>query len=159
MGSGKSMLGKSLASATGLFFADLDEMIETSAGKTITEIFANEGEEVFRVLEHETLLKAVHTLDDVIIAVGGGTPCFFDHMDLMNKTGKTIYLKYTPEKLFEYLREEPDKRPLISGKSDKELRDYIHRKLKEREPFYQQARHTLTWPEISIGLLEKIISR
>lgn len=152
------MLGKKLASATGLLFADLDEIIENSAGKTIPEIFASEGEEAFRVLEHETLLRVVNTLEDAIIAVGGGTPCFFDHMDLMNKAGRTIYLKYTPEKLFEYLKEEPDKRPLISGKSNRELMDYIHKTLKEREPYYQQASHTLAWPDISVESLVKIIS-
>ena len=83
MGSGKSMLGKSLASSTGFLFADLDKVIETDAGKSISEIFKNDGEEPFRVLEHEALLKIINTLKDAVIAVGGGTPCFFDHMKLM----------------------------------------------------------------------------
>ncbi|HHJ10774.1 MAG TPA: shikimate kinase [Bacteroidetes bacterium] len=159
MGSGKSMFGKEFALSAGLFFADLDEIIEINEGKNISNIFAKEGEEVFRVLEHKALLQAINTMDDVVIAVGGGTPCFFDHMKLMNQVGQTIYLKYPPEKLFEYLKEEPDKRPLISGKSDEELIDYIRKKLKEREFFYEQAQHILSWPEISVEALKKIISQ
>ena len=157
MGSGKSKLGKSLASFADLLFADIDEVIEIDAGKSIPEIFKNDGEEQFRVLEHEALLKVINTLRDAVIAVGGGTPCFFDHMKLMNRAGITIYLKYTPDKLFEHLKDESDKRPLLSGKTDKELFSYIQYKLKEREPFYNQSRHIISWPEISVDKLKEIV--
>ena len=158
MGSGKTTLGRQLASEAGLTFADLDGIIETGAGKDISEIFKEIGEERFRVLEHETLLK-IFQLKKTVVAVGGGTPCFFNNMELMNRAGITIYLKYPPEILFKFLKEEPDTRPLISGMADKELLTYIRYKLQERKPFYEQAKHILTWPDITVKRLEEILGR
>ncbi len=157
MGSGKTTYGRELAERAGRVFIDLDEVIETEAGKSITEIFAGGGEERFRVLEHEALRRTIAIHPEAVIAVGGGTPCYFNNMELMNGSGITIYLQHPPEVLAAYLEEEPDKRPLISGMGRKELREYIAGKLQEREPFYRQAQVILKWPDISAAALMRFI--
>ena len=84
MGSGKSTLGLRLAQKAGLSFIDLDHYIETRFRKTINEIFAEKGEKEFRIIERN-MLREVGEFEDVIIATGGGAPCFFDNIDYMNK--------------------------------------------------------------------------
>jgi len=157
MGSGKTTYGRELAERSGKVFIDLDEVIEAEAGKKIPEIFATEGEERFRVLEHEALRRILAATDEAVIAVGGGTPCYFNNMDLMNDAGTTVYLKHPPEALADYLEEEPGKRPLIAGMDKEELRTYIAGKLKEREPYYRQARIILEWPGISPEKLLEVV--
>ena len=92
MGSGKSVVGRKLSSATGLNFVDLDNYILKKEDRTINEIFDEEGEDYFRQTEHR-LLKEIIEKDDFILSCGGGTPCFFDNMTMMNRNGITIYLK------------------------------------------------------------------
>ena len=92
MGSGKTTLGKALAQKLGVDFIDLDLYIETRYHKTVREIFAESGEERFRQIE-KSLLHEVADFENVIIAAGGGTPCFFDNIDYMNGHGTCVYLK------------------------------------------------------------------
>lgn len=139
MGSGKTHWGKIWAGKYQLSFADLDEVIETTQRKTIAKIFEEKGEDHFREVESATL----HTLADhknVIIACGGGTPCFHNNMEWMNKNGITVYLRATPQQLTQRLVKEKQKRPIISNISDDQLEDFIAQKLKGREPFYNQAK-------------------
>jgi shikimate kinase len=138
MGSGKSTVGKGLAMNLGLSFIDMDQYIEKRNFKTIPQIFADEGEDGFRKLEQ----KALHELsqfEDVVIATGGGAPCFFDNMDIMNKTGKTLYLKGSPRILAGRLKNSKVERPLIKGKTDEELVAFIDETLAKREQWYSRA--------------------
>ncbi len=156
MGSGKTTYGHQVAERLQRSFLDLDEVIERETGMTVREIFEKEGEERFRILEHETLLRVIALPGDPIIAVGGGTPCHFDNMERMNRAGLTLYLQHPPEILVRYLRDERQKRPLIAGMAPLQLWEYVSRKLQEREPFYRQAHEILTWPAVSP---DKIIDR
>jgi shikimate kinase len=142
MGSGKTTVGRPLAKALGLRFVDMDSHIVENQNKSISDIFEALGEEGFRTLERETLGK-LSARDDLVIATGGGAPCFFDNMETMNRVGTTIYLNVSPEGLAERLRRGRDKRPLLRGKDDAELSAYIRRTLAERAPFYAQARITV----------------
>ncbi len=142
MGSGKTTLGKALSKETGLMFYDLDWYIESRMRKTISELFAEMGEEGFRKVEYN-MLHEVAEFEDVIISCGGGTPCFFDNMDYLNQQGDVVYLKATPETLYKHLQMARVERPLLKGKSQEELIDYITTHLQEREPYYQQARYQL----------------
>ena len=99
MGSGKSTLGKALAQRCDIRFIDLDDYIEERAGKKIREIFAEDGEAAFRDLERRMLLE-VSDMDNVLVACGGGTPCFGDNMELMNSRGITVLLQTSHERLF-----------------------------------------------------------
>jgi len=138
MGSGKSTAGKKLAVRLGYQFIDLDEYIEKMSGMTVSSIFSSKGEHAFRKLEKEAL-DQIDRLTGVVIATGGGTPCFSDNMDFMNKSGETVYLKMPVKKLIERLQHEKEHRPLICGKSDEELDQYVRDKLKEREVYYRKA--------------------
>ena len=140
MGAGKTTLGKAFAKAMGLQFIDLDWYIESRYHKTIREIFDERGEEGFRQLERN-MLHEVGEFDDVVISVGGGTPCFFDNMDYMNSQGQTVYLDVAIPVLFRRLKVAKAKRPLLKDKSDEELLAFIQSALEQRAPFYQQARY------------------
>ena len=142
MGSGKTTVGKALSKEMGMMFYDLDWYIESRIRKTVSELFAERGEEAFRKIEYN-MLHEVAEFEDVIISCGGGTPCFFDNMDYLNQQGDVVYLKATPETLYKHLLMAKVERPLLKGKSPEELIAYITEHLKEREPFYQKARHTV----------------
>lgn len=139
MGSGKTTLGKPLAAALGLPFYDLDWYIESRMHATIAELFARDGEAGFRDTERR-MLHEVAEFENVVIACGGGTPCFYDNMDYLNRQGHTIYLRATPETLAVHLRMGRSVRPLIQGKSPEELDTFIRRQLALREPYYMKAK-------------------
>ena len=142
MGAGKTTIGKALSKELGATFYDLDWYIESRMRKTVAQIFAEKGEEGFRKMEYN-MLHEVAEFEDVIISCGGGTPCFFDNMDYLNQQGDVIYLKATPETLYKHLLMAKVERPLLKDKTPEELIAYITEHLKEREPFYEKAHHTL----------------
>lgn len=143
MASGKSTLGRALAARHGVEFIDLDEWIEGEAGLTVREIFDSEGEEGFRSREREALLTlALHASSSqapVVIACGGGTPCFGDNMAMMNRTGLTILLSASRDRLMNRLREGRASRPLIASLSDEEIEAFADAQLESRSPFYSLA--------------------
>lgn len=138
MGAGKTTAGRELAKALDLEFVDLDHFIQTRYQKTVSQLFDEVGEAEFRNIEAK-VLKEVGEFENVVISTGGGTPCFFDNMDYMNRTGRTIYLKASPEALAKRLNTCKEKRPLIKDKNEEELYIFILDTLKKREPFYTKA--------------------
>ncbi len=158
MGSGKSTLGKKLARHAGLQFIDMDHYIEKRNCKTIPQIFAEEGEAEFRKKERKAL-EELSAFSDVVIATGGGAPCFFDNIDLMNRTGKTIYLDIDPKILANRLMQSKTERPLIKGKSKEELIRFIDETLRKRNEFYTQAHFQITRPEMSLDEVMEMIQK
>ena len=142
MGAGKTTVGKALAQDLQLPFYDLDWYIEERFRHTIPQIFAEKGEDGFRRVE-QNVLHEVAEFEDVVISCGGGTPCFFENMDYMNRQAMTVYLKASPDVLFQHLKMGKTERPLLKGKTDEELKAYIQASLATREPFYSRARYTL----------------
>ncbi|MDB5223407.1 MAG: shikimate kinase [Chitinophagaceae bacterium] len=138
MGSGKTYWGKKWADASGFQFVDVDEIVEQEQGKTIANIFAQDGEEHFRNLE-TNVLRRLNNRNNIIVATGGGTPCFNDNISWMNENGTAVYLQSSAENILKRLISEKEKRPLIKNLQDEELLFYITEKIKEREPFYKQA--------------------
>lgn len=147
MGAGKTTLGKALSKAIGMPFIDLDWHLEERFHKTIHELFEIHGEPGFRLLERR-MLHEVGEFENVIISTGGGTPCFFDNMDFMNKQGTTLWLDVHPEVLFKRLRIAKMQRPLLDNKTDEELMDFIHVALSGRAACYQQAKYTFNADEL-----------
>jgi len=138
MGSGKSFSGRKLAERFNLFFVDLDNYIEEKEGRTIREIFKVDGEDYFRKIE-QACLHEMRNLNMVVVSTGGGTPCFFDNMEWMNKHGITVFLETPPQLLAKRLESEMEHRPLLKDFSKKELINFIENKLGERNPFYHQT--------------------
>lgn len=140
MGSGKTTLGRALSVATGMRFIDLDEYIEIRYRMSISDIFSLHGEAGFRQRE-QAMLAEVADFEDVIIACGGGTPCFYDNMELMNRRGTTVLLEASHSRLSERLSAARSKRPLIAAMTDEELDAYISSALAARMPHYGKALH------------------
>ncbi|MCX6330869.1 MAG: shikimate kinase [Bacteroidia bacterium] len=156
MGSGKSTAGKKLAALLEWTFIDLDRKIEEKAGKTIPQIFAQDGEEQFRQIETD-ILKSVKGLTETIVSTGGGTPCHGDNMDLMLETGLTIYLKMTPQQLTNRLLESTGERPLIKNIPDDQLFEFIEKKLAVREKWYTRANIIIEGINLDISRLHSLI--
>lgn len=140
MGSGKTTLGKALARATGRTFIDLDEFIEESQHRTISEIFDEMGEIGFREIEREALDKIARKRD-CIIATGGGTVCREGVMERLNAIGVTVWLEPMSERLLArlYLPEERARRPKIATLNDEQIANLVERETAERKPYYRQA--------------------
>ncbi len=148
MGSGKSYWGKKWASVNEYAFIDLDEVIEKEEGKTIADIFEIKGEPYFREIE-ATQLRSFDAAKNTIIACGGGTPCFYENMQWMNDHGTTIYLLTTATQILDRVLTEQEKRPLIKKMNQAELLFFIEQKLKERTPFYNEAKYIIPSLELA----------
>jgi len=147
MGCGKSTMGRALSASLNLTFIDLDTFLEERYFKTIPQIFAEEGEDNFRRKERK-VLEEVAAFDNVIVATGGGAPCFFDNMELMNNSGFCIFLDVGIDSLVTRLLHAKTERPLIKGKSPDELRLFIEGLMQKRRPFYEKAHHILKGNDI-----------
>lgn len=138
MASGKSFLGKELAQLYGLPFIDLDERIEQQSGLSIAEWFEQRGELAFREYESQQL-RAATMFQDLVLACGGGTPCFHNNISWMNEQGITVFLDVPTELLFQRLRTAKINRPLVAQLADEDLKSWIAERLALRLPYYQQA--------------------
>ena len=148
MGSGKTTIGKKLANYLKYNFIDLDKLIESRTGMSIVEYFELHGEESFREYERSILQETDFT-ENVIIATGGGTPCFGDNMDWMNKNGLVAYLSLSPKALAGRLEHSKTDRPLIRHLKGDELVDFISAKLQEREEFYNKAKYVVSASDLT----------
>lgn len=155
MGSGKTYWGRIWSQQYGLQFFDLDEEIEKEQKKTVAAIFEKDGEGYFRKVE-TAVLKTFSEKNNCIIACGGGAACFNDNIKWMNEQGTTVYLSATPQYIYEKVLEEKEKRPLISKLNQGELLFFIEQKLKEREPFYQQAKFILAVQDLTAKSLKPL---
>jgi shikimate kinase len=156
MGSGKTTTGKKLASLLGWSFVDLDKVIEKHTGKTIPEIFSQNGEDYFREIETR-LLRTLKSDTNIVISTGGGTPCYSDNMDFMLENGLTLYLKLTPGELKSRLSESKGARPLIKDLDKEKLQPFIEEKLADREKFYDRSDITFKGIDVDINLLFSLV--
>ena len=153
MGSGKSHWGRLLSSKLTLPFFDLDKQIVEEERKSIVEIFAQKGEEYFRMAEKEALYILTESHDSFVMACGGGTPCYFNNIDYMNQNGTTVWLNTRLDVLFNRLLEEKEARPLLQDLTDAQLKQFILKKFSERRIYYEQASLVIEESEASVDLL------
>jgi shikimate kinase len=157
MASGKSSVGKKLANKLGMPFVDLDDYIEEKYNTTIRLLIYDKGMDKFREIEKESLKKLIDQNDHVVISTGGGTPCFFDNMSLMNNSGLTIYLKVDIPTLVDRLMHAKKDRPLIWGKSKEDLTVYAKDLLARRQDDYNQAEISINGKNLKINSLVDLI--
>lgn len=159
MGSGKSYWGRQLAFHFHYPFLDLDKGIEMAGNKSINEIFEQDGEASFRKMEQQTLHQLNDTYSKYVMSCGGGTPCFFDNMEWMLKTGMVIWLNPSMEVLAERLITGRDKRPLIKATgSEAEIVSVLSGLIEGRLPFYNQSHYIITEPYPTIETFEKLLN-
>jgi len=158
MGSGKTYWGKLWAVETGMSYFDLDDVIEKKEGMSVEAIFEKKSENYFREQE-SALLRTMGKQEDCIISCGGGTPCFDGNMQWMNENGTTVYLQANPVKLIENILLEIDKRPLLKKINKGEMLFFVEQKLKERDPFYTQAKITLSVKDLDVSSIRNIIQK
>ena len=144
-GAGKTTVGKILAAQMNMQFIDLDEFIEVQQSESIAQIFSHkEGENLFRLLETELLHKLCEK-QNIVVATGGGTVCLPENLELINTCGISFYLKWSERNLLLRLQIDGiEKRPLLAGKTDLELANFIHILLKKRKLLYQKAHFTVS---------------
>ncbi len=154
MGCGKSTVGKKLANKLLYDFYDLDDLIEFKIGTTIADFFEKEGEERFRLIEQETL-RETFAFENAVISAGGGTPCFFNNIDEINKNGLSCYLQAEVGVLLSRLKGAVEQRPLLKSLgSEENIGEYLAKLLEKREAFYLQASKIV--PAIDVNA-EKLI--
>lgn len=136
--SGKTTAGKKLAKKLDCNFVDLDELIERNDGRTVPEIFTEDGEELFRDKERVALQQTAR-IDNIVVSTGGGVPRFFDNMDFMKEHGTTIYLKLDEETLVGRLKVAAKTRPILKGKTPEQVREYVQDLLNNHEHHYLKA--------------------
>ena len=160
MGSGKSTIANLLHKLTGIQTIDLDKYIEQKSNLSISEIFKQKGEVLFRKLEHEALKELIDSQQEFILSLGGGTPCYSNNLGLLESADiMTIYLKASIATLCQRLAAGIAERPLLAGKSAGEMREFIAKHLFERNPYYNQARHIIetdnkTPPQVADEILK-----
>ena len=143
MGSGKSTYGKLLSNKIEIDFIDLDSYIEKNEDLRISEIFATKGELYFRKVEHKYLKDLLNIQSDVVISLGGGTPCYSNNMELIAQSDNAIsifldtQLDVLTERLF---YQKKSNRPILKKINSKdELRTFIAKHLFERRDFYKKS--------------------
>lgn len=157
MGSGKTTLGKKLAQKLNLPFFDLDQLIEDQEGKSVSEIFEQNGENYFREKETEKLKESLTLSKGMVLALGGGTPVFNNNMDFINQKGATVYLKYNVGMLVSRLLNAKQQRPLLANKKTEELKSFVEELLATREPFYLKSHFVVEGKNIGINdVIEKL---
>lgn len=144
MASGKSSVGRSLASKLGYHFIDLDEEISNRVGMDVSTIFSKKGEIFFRKKEAEVLMDVLEQDKHMVVSLGGGTPCYGRNMQIVHQhTPHSFYLSLPIGSLVERISKEKELRPLVARISNDELPEFIGKHLFERAPFYAEASHTI----------------
>lgn len=160
MGSGKSSIADYLKKNYNITYCDLDKYIEKQEQKSISDIFQQKGEIYFRKMENLYLNEILSQKTTDVLALGGGTPCYANNMDLLKaKSSTSIYLKVDLEELTKRLFQDKSERPLIRDLNDKaQLKDFIRKHLFEREYYYRQAKHIINVTALSLkDTAEKIL--
>lgn len=144
MASGKTTTAKLLSKKANLTYIDLDEVIENNTGKTISKLFAEDGEIKFRKLEHQTLTTIVEESEGFVLSLGGGTPVYANnHLVMQRDDVVSVYLKTGIGEIVNRLKAQKGQRPLLDALKEEELDEFIGQHLFERSYYYHQAKYVV----------------
>ncbi len=143
MASGKTTIGRKLAKELRLDFIDLDEFIESRENKSISEIFTEGGEALFRGVEMKYLREVIALEPDALISTGGGTPCFYDNIKDMNDAGLTVFFEMDAKSVTFRLMNSKGDRPIVNNVSEGELLEFVEQQMEERKYYYSEAQMTV----------------
>lgn len=158
MGAGKSTVGKRLANNLGIPFIDLDDTFESKFRYSIPHFFDHFGEDRFRDFEHQCLKEIITENEEAVISTGGGTPCFYENMELMNNNGMTVYLKMNPKSLANRLNKARRLRPVIRDVQNADMQAFVEGQLAERDVFYSQAKVSVKGESLDLDALVSMIN-
>lgn len=159
MGCGKTHISKLLSEKLNVILFDLDQEISHQNKLSVQEIFEKKGELFFRKTEKENLEILVNRKENAVLSVGGGTPVYYDNMEVLNSKSITIYLRANVSTLSERLKSQKETRPLIARISEEELPEFIAKHLFERNPYYHQAQYIIdTDHKTPEEIIEEILS-
>lgn len=143
MGSGKSHVSKNLSKKLNFPLIDLDQRISEENLLGIPEIFQTKGEIFFRKEERRVLENILNEEKDIILSLGGGTPVYYNNMDLINEKSKSIFLRASVKTLTDRVLLQKNTRPLIAKLNDDDVSEFIAKHLFERNPFYSKSHFTV----------------
>lgn len=143
MGSGKSHISKILSDKINFKLIDLDKEISRRNKLTIPEIFEKKGEIHFRKLERETLEEILANQENIVLSLGGGTPVYYNNMEIINNNSKSFFLRASISTLAERISKQKEKRPLIAKIPDEDIPEFIAKHLFERNVFYNKAQFSI----------------
>lgn len=144
-GSGKSTIAKRLANQLQWKWVDLDIIIEENSGKSPQQWITEFDETAFRKIESETLQSLIFS-ENTIVAVGGGTPCFYDNLHWMQQKGKCIYLEIPLKALWNRVSSKIEERPLLGNEN--EALQNLTQLFEKRKPIYEQ----IEWKEAGLSI-------
>ena len=149
MGAGKTTAARRIAQRLGWEVADTDALFEEKYRISVNDFFNKYDEALYRKLESQ-VLKSTESLENVVVSTGGGTACFFDNMEWMNQHGLTVFMRISPKAAVDRVVHSRHKRPLVEGKSEEELVEFVNRHYAERLPFYEQAAITVKAEDLDL---------
>jgi len=153
MGAGKTTVGRVLADRIGYLYLDADEVIEKNAGKSVSAIFSDHGEDYFRDLESESL-KSISAQEGQVVATGGGVVMRDVNWETMKNAGTSVYLKAPVEIIWERIKHSAT-RPLLQVENPFETAREL---LSRREPFYEKADLIIDTEKLSIeGVADELL--
>lgn len=152
MGSGKTTVGKKLAKILKCKFIDLDHFFEEKYDISISDFFKKYNEISFRDIEKK-LIEEISQVEDLVVSTGGGTPCFFDNLEVMKSTGIVVYLQISARSLTNRLLIAKEKRPILENITNDKFFSFVKKQIKEREPYYKQADIIIQGENINMNAL------
>lgn len=162
MASGKSLIGRELAKVLKMDYLDLDDFIEKNEDKSIEKIFLEKGEIFFRKIENSYLQALISSKNNLVLSLGGGTPCFTNNLELLknNKEITTFFLNVPVSELAKRLMSDKENRPLVKYVSNEtDMLEFVGKHLFERLPFYNQAHFKMDANKPKEEVVESIITK